>query len=248
MYYNLIGDIHGRTSWCQLVRKDAINIFLGDYLDPYDRDNVLAGYEDYENLVDIIRYKQLYPDTTILLLGNHDLHYLWDEHYSRYNDAHALRIATLIREHFQLFQAAYAIHDRILVTHAGVTRPWMILAGIPDGLSASALAEAICQRMNDEQQRHIFSVETTFLPDDCCGMSPTASPLWVRPKTLLSHGQLADRHGDIIYQVVGHTQIDQIMQVDSCVFIDCLGTMPQSLLVRLDAAGKPIFSPSTSHI
>mgnify|MGYP006874643990 CR=1 FL=1 len=31
MLYNLIGDIHGRDAWQQLVREDAVNIFMGDY-------------------------------------------------------------------------------------------------------------------------------------------------------------------------------------------------------------------------
>ena len=55
MTYNLIGDIHGRNAWRQLVRTDMINIFLGDYLDPYDRDNLQADSTDYDNLQDIIR-------------------------------------------------------------------------------------------------------------------------------------------------------------------------------------------------
>jgi hypothetical protein len=78
MPYNLIGDIHGRNAWRQLVRTDMINIFLGDYLDPYDRDDLQADSTEYDNLQDIIRFKQQNPDTTVLLLGNHDLHYLWD--------------------------------------------------------------------------------------------------------------------------------------------------------------------------
>ena len=247
MTYNLIGDIHGRNSWRQLVRTDMINIFLGDYLDPYDRDNLQADSTEYDNLQDIIRFKQQHPET-ILLLGNHDLHYLWDEHYSRYNDEHAERYAQLIREHLHLFQAAYAIDDRVLVTHAGVTRPWLQLAGISHLQSASQLAEAICRCMSDEESRHLFSVESTFLPDDSCGISPTASPIWVRPHTLLDYGALTNHHGDTIYQVVGHTQIGQIMQFDSCVFVDCLGTVPQSLRITFDAAGEPIFTPLPAKI
>ena len=242
MTYNLIGDIHGRNAWRQLVRTDMINIFLGDYLDPYDRDDLQADSTEYDNLQDIIRFKQQHPET-ILLLGNHDLHYLWDEHYSRYNDEHAERYAQLIREHLHLFQAAYAIGDRVLVTHAGVTRPWLQLAGISHLQSASQFAEAICRCMSDEGSRHLFSVESTFYPDDYCGTSPTASPIWVRPHTLLDYGALTNHHGDTIYQVVGHTQIGQIMQFDSCVFVDCLGTVPQSLRITFDAAGEPIFTP-----
>jgi hypothetical protein len=247
MTYNLIGDIHGRNAWRQLVRTDMINIFLGDYLDPYDRDDLQASPEEYDNLQDIIRFKQQHPET-ILLLGNHDLHYLWDEHYSRYNDEHAERYAQLIREHLHLFQAAYAIGDRVLVTHAGVTRPWLQLAGISHQQSASQLAEAICRCMSDEESRHLFSGESTFHPDDSCGMSPTASPIWVRPHTLLDYGALTNHHGDTIYQVVGHTQISQIMQFDSCVFVDCLGSVPQSLRITFDAAGEPIFTPLPAKI
>lgn len=242
MTYNLIGDIHGRNSWRQLVRTDMINIFLGDYLDPYDRDDLQAGSAEYDNLQDIIRFKQQHPET-ILLLGNHDLHYLWDEHYSRYNDEHAERYAQLMREHLHLFQAAYAIGDCVLVTHAGVTCPWLQLAGISHQQSVSQLAEAICRCMSDEESRHLFSVESTFLPDDSFGISPTASPIWVRPHTLLERGLLVDHRGDTLYQVVGHTQIGQIMQFDSCVFVDCLGSVPQSLRITFDAAGKPIFTP-----
>ena len=247
MPYNLIGDIHGRNAWRQLVRTDMINIFLGDYLDPYDRDNLQADSTEYDNLQDIIRFKQQHPET-ILLLGNHDLHYLWDEHYSRYNDEHAERYAQLIREHLHLFQAAYAIGDRVLVTHAGVTRPWLQLAGISHQQSVSQLAEAICRCMSDEESRHLFSVESTFYPDDSCGISPTASPIWVRPHTLLDYGALTNHHGDTIYQVVGHTQIGQIMQFDSCVFVDCLGSVPQSLRITFDAAGEPIFTPQPAKI
>ena len=247
MTYNLIGDIHGRNTWRQLVRTDMINIFLGDYLDPYDRDDLQAGSTEYDNLQDIIRFKQQHPET-ILLLGNHDLHYLWDEHYSRYNDKHAERYAQLIREHLHLFQAAYAIGDRVLVTHAGVTRPWLQLAGISHLQSASQFAEAICRCMSDEESRHLFSVESTFYPDDSCGMSPTASPIWVRPHTLLDYGALTNHHGDTIYQVVGHTQFGQIMQFDSCVFVDCLGSVPQSLRITFDAAGEPIFTPLPAKI
>ena len=247
MTYNLIGDIHGRNSWRQLVRTDMINIFLGDYLDPYDRDNLQADSTEYDNLQDIIRFKQQHPET-ILLLGNHDLHYLWDEHYSRYNDERAERYAQLIREHLHLFQAAYAIGDRVLVTHAGVTRPWLQLAGISHQQSVSQLAEAICRCMSDEESRHLFSVESTFHPDDSCGISPTASPIWVRPHTLLDYSALTNHHGDTIYQVVGHTQIGQIMQFDSCVFVDCLGSVPQSLRITFDAAGEPIFTPLPAKI
>ena len=233
MLYNIIGDIHGRDAWRQLVREDAVNIFLGDYFDPYDSDEDKAGEEEYANLLSIIRYKQEHPET-ILLLGNHDLHYLWHEHYSRYNAEHAERYAHLLSEHLHLFQAAYAIGDRVLVTHAGVTRPWCELAGIEPNLSAAALAEAICQRMTDtEQRRRYFTTASTFEMGDYCGMSATASPLWVRPQALVRHGELLDAQQQPIIQVVGHTQVREVMSIFPFYFVDCLGYQVQSLLIEL---------------
>lgn len=234
--YNLIGDIHGRSIWRELVREDAINVFLGDYLDPYPIEGVGEGDEEYDNMLAILHYKQQHPET-ILLLGNHDLHYLWDEHYSRYNDVQSMRFAQLLRSHWHLFQAAFAPSEQVLVTHAGVTRQWCALAGIAEGLSATELADAICQRMQDPKQRHLFDVETTFLPDDYMGMSPTASPLWVRPQTLLVCGQLLGPNTKPIMQIVGHTQIEKILSLRNIFFIDCLGHNPQSLLLHLKDDG-----------
>ena len=239
MKYNLIGDIHGRSSWQQLVREDAINVFLGDYLDPYAGEGFAPGEEEYANLLAIIRYKQEHPET-VLLLGNHDLHYLWHEHYSRYNAADAERFAQLFRDHLHLFQAAYAIGNRILVTHAGVTRPWCELSGIEEGLSVAALAEAICQRMTDAKQRHWFTVDSTFEMWDYCGMSATASPLWVRPQALVRHGKLLDDQQQPVIQVVGHTQIQEVMSIFPFYFVDCLGYQAQSLLIELTDDGQII--------
>ena len=239
MLYNLIGDIHGCNTWQKLVRKDAVNIFLGDYLDPYDGEGINSGTDDYENLLEIIRYKQTYPDT-ILLLGNHDLHYLWHEHYSRYNPIHANRYAQLFRTYRHLFQAAYAIGDNILVTHAGVTRPWCALAGIADCQSATTIAESICQLMDDEQRCRFFMVDYTFDADDYCGTSATASPIWVRPQTLVKYGSLMDDEQKNIIQVVGHTQVQEVMSIFPYYFVDCLRCNAQSLLINLTDDGQLI--------
>ena len=99
MLYNLIGDPHGRDVWKKLVREDAINIFLGDYLDPYPSDNLQAGVDDWGNLQEILKYKQTHANT-VLLLGNHDLHYIWHEHYSRYNVMHAAKYEEFFLRHW----------------------------------------------------------------------------------------------------------------------------------------------------
>ena len=120
--YNIIGDIHGRTSWKELVTDSGINIFVGDYFDPYER---IPHQQLMQNFADIIDFKKQHPET-ILLYGNHDLHYLIkQERASRYSILHARQYRKAFEDSSDLFYGvAHAIKDTILVSHAGVTKEW----------------------------------------------------------------------------------------------------------------------------
>lgn len=247
MLYNLIGDIHGRKVWQQLVREDAVNIFMGDYLDPYHGEGIVAGEDDYNNLQEIIRFKKEHPET-ILLLGNHDLHYVWEESYSRRarKKEHIQRNKACFRDNFHLFQMAYAIGKRILVTHAGVTKPWCELAGVPLGLSTFDLAETLNNMVKDDNKLHCFTARSSMA--GATGDTPTASPVWVRPDVLREHGQLVNPDGKIIVQAVGHTQISALTLEHPFFFLDCLGASPvQSLLVHYSDAGEYDFEEYTPN-
>lgn len=244
MLYNIIGDTHGRDAWRQLVREDAVNIFLGDYFDPYSSDQDKAGEQELANLLSIIEFKQQHPET-VLLLGNHELHYLIDEEYSRHNDSYADRFAACLREHWHLFQVAYAIGNRILVSHAGVTQPWCKLAGIEEGVSPSDLMHAVNERMNEEATRWLFGVDRTFEPWDTYGLSITASPLWVRPSTMMMYGRLTNEEGKTIIQIMGHTQSEELILTVPWIYVDCLGSASQSLLVEYDEGGECSFDVNT---
>lgn len=244
MLYNIIGDTHGRDAWRQLVREDAVNIFLGDYFDPYSSDQDKAGEQELANLLSIIEFKQQHPET-ILLLGNHELHYLIDEEYSRHNDSYADRFAACLREHWHLFQVAYAIGNRILVSHAGVTQPWCKLAGIEVGVSPRDLMHAVNERMNEEATRWLFGVDRTFEPWDTYGLSITASPLWVRPSTMMMYGYLTNEEGKTIIQIMGHTQSEELILTVPWIYVDCLGSASQSLLVEYDEGGECSFDVNT---
>ena len=121
-FYNIIGDIHGRTCWKNLVREDSINIFVGDYFDPYE---YIPQAERMANFQKIIDFKQQHPET-VLLYGYHDLHYLIaDEHYSRYEPRYANEYWRAFIQAKTLFHGiAFPIEDKALVTHAGVTKEW----------------------------------------------------------------------------------------------------------------------------
>ena len=222
--YNIIGDIHGRKGWKELVKDNCINICVGDYLDPYE----WMSYEDLlQNFRDIIAYKQAHPET-VLLYGNHDMHYICDiERSSRYDWSHVVQNKQLFEDAKPLFHGiAYAINDEVLVTHAGVTKEWYEKNfGEYHGEPLSEVAEKINNLWQHNIQEFAFTTNATSY-SDTYGESPTHSPVWIRPWVLAEHNLFA---GTSIKQVFGHTQMEDITTVsDNLICIDCLGTKVKS--------------------
>jgi hypothetical protein len=118
------GDIHGSMYWQKVVVENPAcrYIFLGDYLDSYED---IPYYQLTGNLKKIIQLKKDRSDDVILLLGNHDLHYIHldVEPCSRFDyyieeDAHAL-----FSENIHLFVNAFQEENHIF-THAGISQRW----------------------------------------------------------------------------------------------------------------------------
>lgn len=149
MKYNVIGDIHGRRTWENLVINDGINIFVGDYFAPYvfakpgketvraktlteffesmndERDTYsIPYYEVKKNFLNIIKYKEEHPET-ILLLGNHDLdHWYIPEKTRGWDGEHYLEISSLFEQYKDYFKVCHSINNKILLSHAGVSIVW----------------------------------------------------------------------------------------------------------------------------
>ncbi|MCL1933654.1 MAG: metallophosphoesterase [Candidatus Azobacteroides sp.] len=120
----VLGDIHGLTYWKKAVDENPAcrYIFLGDYLDPYQN---IAHKQLLNNLKEIIRLKKDHVNDVILLLGNHDLHYIISDielctrfDYKIEEAAHAL-----FSENAYLFTYAFQENKRIF-THAGISEKW----------------------------------------------------------------------------------------------------------------------------
>lgn len=125
----IIPDIHGRTFWKQAVEAypDIPVVFLGDYLDPYEWEQI-SPQEALNNMLEIFEYKKANPDRVTLLLGNHDVAYFDKELYcSRKNFENEDDICYLLNNNMWLFALAYSIQmagKEFLLTHAGVLRTW----------------------------------------------------------------------------------------------------------------------------
>ena len=253
---NVIGDIHGRRNWKELVKEDEVNVFLGDYFDPYDR---FTADQLVENFLEIITFKEKHPET-VLLYGNHDHHYIvpaYGGSTSRYNSRMAKRFKELFSEFNGLFKGvAYAPDSKHLITHAGVTKDWLDkyldtddFTGIwlPDGSKVPTTVEM--ERFvnglwsdSKETEGHHEKCEFSFQENcdiwDTYGDTPTQSPIWVRPNTLANYNAYK---GTDVVQIVGHTQVERIADLSGeektksgktvrigLVLTDCLGNTTES--------------------
>lgn len=211
-----IGDIHGRSSWKDIVikEKDADKIvFQADY---FDSRQGHSGMRQLTNYNDIIEFKESRPDQVVLLFGNHDYHYLsaMKERYSGFQSSYAIDFehAINIDLNKRNLQMAY-MADGVLFTHAGVTKTWL-----KEKLELEVLDNNTVDIIND----YLFYKPSVFKFNSGPNASQTGdditqSPIWVRPFSL------SEDKFDIWYSV-GHTQVEDISIVDEykIVLTDCL--------------------------
>lgn len=128
----IIPDVHGRKFWvdsCQDISLYRKVIFLGDYMDPYEFENIKIE-DAIENFKKIVEFKKSNIDKVVLLLGNHDMPYYSKEYFNmsffhcRYSKEHGEEISKIFDENRELFQLAYA-ENEILYSHAGIIEPWL---------------------------------------------------------------------------------------------------------------------------
>lgn len=228
MEYRIIGDIHGRTSWKNLIDVNAINVFVGDYFDPYDNIKIKDLLSNFD---EIINFKKEYPNNFILLYGNHDLHYMnCPERYSRYDSRNAKKIGKCLYDAEEYFHGvAYAIGEDYIVTHAGISDAWADMY-IPDVISKPSSMEAAINELW-KNNRSAFMFEPNAQSYDIYGESKTQSPMWIRPNTLFYHN-LYDNTG--VKQIIGHTQEVDILEIDDIILVDCLGTVEKCYKIIID--------------
>lgn len=219
----VIGDIHGRTNWKQLVDKSAMNVFVGDYFDPYEN---CTFDELKQNFLEIIQFKTEHPENVVLLLGNHDYHYIHrGDKCSRFDWLNAANIRNLFVRYKRLFHGiAYSPDEKHIITHAGITSEWAKLY-LPTVDEDTPLKELEMLINNLWATNHeAFSFDANSDSYDAFGTTPTQSPIWIRPEALAEHALNINK--DWI-QIVGHTQVEAIVEygknLPNLIFVDVLG-------------------------
>jgi len=226
-----VGDVHGRTFW-----KDAIDkhldecdkvIFLGDYLDEYP-DEDITRKQSKENFEEIIKLKEDNPDKVVLLIGNHDEHYIAPSftRSTRYSSSHSRSYREMFLTHFSFFKIAHeeTVNDKkYLFTHAGVMKSWY-------ERNKEAIGELTVDNLDKLKDYggginilgEISKYRTWFGEE-------TGSPLWSDIAEKISDESSIDNvipNDDSIvdeydYQIFGHTRLKHELITDKWACLDC---------------------------
>jgi len=208
----VIGDIHGRDIWKQIVAKehDADEfVFVGDYFDSF----TVKGPDQINNFLDIIEFRNtsIYHKIT-LLIGNHDHHYypgVDDSGTSGYQTLLAPSIKYVVNENKQYLQAAYQVGEFVF-THAGLSSEWL------DDSIEDWNADNVVEKVNELFQyqpgkiayRSYKQVGDQVYGAQGYGNEAFQGPIWIRPTALMNVNKKTLRKK--IIQVVGHTPQDNI--------------------------------------
>jgi len=223
----VLGDTHGRPYWKEIVANENPDrvIFIGDYFDSYDD---YTAAEQMHNFKEIIEYKESGKSDVIVLVGNHDFHYVdGSEHYSGYQFGAASGINILLSDNMKHLQMAYEM-DGYLFTHAGVSHDWYTYWMKMLQLEGGSVVDNINEMWKTSSRPFRF---TGFNP---YGDSKESSPIWIRPKSLQKANR--DTFRDQFIQVVGHTQQNKIDIEGKSTggryyYIDTLGTSGEYMII-----------------
>ncbi len=218
----IIPDVHGRNFWKNAVAQ--INnyqkvIFLGDYLDPYTHEGI-SSEQAIENFREIIQFKQSNIEKVVLLLGNHDVHYLWFREVkpsSRFCYEYIEQILDLFYDNQKFFKVAYSqeINDKTyLFTHAGISNNWLKYNEIE--LPKTSIDEYLNKMAKTIEGRKILAQ----VGQSRLGKFPSGGVVWADFDYDLKQGN--ENISDSIFQIIGHTysqNLDRITPYAAC--LDC---------------------------
>jgi predicted phosphodiesterase len=230
----VLGDTHGRDYWKGIVASENPDrvIFIGDYFDSFDN----TAVEQMHNFKGIIDWKQSGQSEVIILIGNHDYHYMRgvSQYYSGYQSGARPAIEQLLEDNKQHLQMAYGMNGFIF-THAGVSYDWLKIHGYDN---ESNLIDWI----NDmwKYKPNVFG----FAGRDPYGDSTISSPIWIRPYSLQKANR--DTLRDQFIQVVGHTTQGKIDTEGKSTggryyYIDTLGTSGEYMVINNDEIKFPTY-------
>ncbi len=195
----IIPDIHGRQDWKRILYKEDFDrvVFLGDYFDSFD----IKTTDQINNFLDIIEYKKTSGKDVVMLIGNHDHHYIvGDNGTSGFQQLGSFQIMPVMEANKEHLQMAYQF-DNFLCTHAGVGETFMDACFGKDGWKVDEIAD----KLNELQLYKPLSF--VFNGSNGHGDDIGQTPIWIRPRSLMLDSKELKKK---LIQIVGHTGVKNI--------------------------------------
>jgi hypothetical protein len=223
-----IGDIHGRSTWQQIVEQEQpdIVVFVGDYFDSYD----IPGKTQIDNFKNIIQWKHDNPQCkVVLLIGNHDFHYMpeaYNDRYSGFQKNLYIEIGQVLEANKHHLRMAYRCDD-LVFSHAGITPEFLLNNNWGD----QDMVEFVNELWLYKPHKFKFA-DNGYDHSDPYGDDEFQTPIWIRPRSLMKACQEVKK---TMIQVVGHTAVKEIDAKGKATggryyFIDCLDNTPEYLV------------------
>lgn len=201
----IIPDVHGRTFWKAAFDEniDKVDhvVFLGDYVDPY-QDEGISQKEAFDMLLDIIELKKKYAQKVILLLGNHDCSYVFNDFskcrhdYLRGRDLRAIFNESISQGLFQLAWEEKRNGKRYLYTHSGVIKEFL-----------ERHSDIIADSSSDSLNAILHEMDASGILDEVSfyrgGIDSCGSFVWADVRETMK--QKKDDYLPNTYQIFGHT-------------------------------------------
>lgn len=213
----VLGDVHGRSLWKSIIEKekDADKfIFLGDYFDSKEGHSPDRQLFNFQELIDWRRARILAGYEDVNLLGNHDYRYLSvcvEAMYRGYQYSHAKEIRKALEDNMDILKMAHA-EDKYIFSHAGISLDWLkanvekeiLKIKYPEDKLAEATANTVNELFSTRPAVFGFTIgpNLSYSGDDTC-----QTPIWIRPKSLMTAGVRGMHH------IVGHTSVSDIQTV-----------------------------------
>jgi predicted MPP superfamily phosphohydrolase len=217
-----LGDTHGRDMWKTIVKIEEDFdklVFIGDYFDTRDDIDVSTQIQNFK---EILEFKKENPDKVILLIGNHDFHYLkgCGETYSGYQQYAAMDINEVLQPALTSgYLQICHVYDEYIFSHAGLTQTWVD----NNEIDTYNIEESINVKFMKNMEAFRFEYGENL---DRSGNDVTQSPIWVRIPSLLK-----DMVKGFTY-IIGHTTIKELHMANNIIAIDCLGTSKEYLVIK----------------
>lgn len=208
----IVGDLHGRLDIAEAVYMAARGlyniVFVGDYLDSYDR----TSAEEFATLNYVHTLAQRFPEDVVGLLGNHELSYFMGKSMrcSGWNVTTDMLVNTRKLDYLRHLKEYVWVND-YLVTHAGIPNY------VTDGKAQHEIRETIDEYMLHDRSRYDIGYARG-------GWADVGGPFWQD-----FNFEFTPTSG--VPQIFGHTHGEGIRRKGDSFCIDCLGSEKKELLV-----------------